>query len=185
MGLAYPSKVFPAGAHICYLYHDDEERRRVLSGFVKSGLSAGEAVVYFADVLEPDGLTEAVEELGIPDEARRNELVTAYSVSTYIPRNRFVPEALRARFRDTYRCSRAGGLNGARIFVEMTWALRGFPGSEHLVEHESRINRLVANNPMTLMCQYDMRRFDGATAFATLGVHPMLMVRGEVIPNPY
>ena len=34
-------------------------------------------------------------------------------------------------------------------------------------------------------CQYDARRFDGATLFDVLNVHPMMIIRGQVVRNPY
>lgn len=69
----------------------------------------------------------------------------------------------------------------------MKWPgpLRGIPGSEKLIEYESRLNLLVEQNPITLICQYDANRFDGATIYDVLNVHPMMIVRGQVVRNPY
>jgi hypothetical protein len=174
------------GAHICYIYHDDEERRGLISSFVRSGLSAGEAVAYFAGVAEAR-LTEWLEELGIlpVGEAERNRLAVTPALSTCCPGNSFVPETLLARLREVQRRGCADGMHGARVWGEMSWALRGIPGSERLVEFESRINSLLAIHPMTVFCEYDIRRFDGATAFDILGVHPMMVACGQVIRNPY
>jgi hypothetical protein len=186
MDLNPTSGVYPAGAHICYLYRDDEERRRVVPAFVKSGLSADELVAYFADVADEDRLTEALLASGVlpVDEAQRHGLI-ASGLSTFRTGNRFVPAKMLGRLHDTYVRACTDGFSGARVIGQMTWALRGIPGSEHLVEFESQINGLIATNPMTVLCAYDMTRFDGATGFDVLGVHPMLLVRGQVIPNPY
>jgi hypothetical protein len=35
------------------------------------------------------------------------------------------------------------------------------------------------------MCQYDARRFDGATIFDVINVHPVMLVRGHLIRNPF
>jgi hypothetical protein len=67
----------------------------------------------------------------------------------------------------------------------MGWATTGVAGSERLMEYERRLDDLLARFPMTVLCQYDMTRFDGATAFATLGVHPMLLMDGRIVRNPY
>jgi hypothetical protein len=38
---------------------------------------------------------------------------------------------------------------------------------------------------MTTMCQYDARVFDGAVLLDVLKVHPAMVVRGNVIHNPF
>jgi hypothetical protein len=39
--------------------------------------------------------------------------------------------------------------------------------------------------PVTAICQYDTRLFDGETLYRLLTVHPMMIVRGRVVRNPY
>ena len=67
----------------------------------------------------------------------------------------------------------------------MGWALEGLPGTERLIEYEARVNTVVAEYPCTACCQYDARRFDGATLFHVLSVHPAMVVHGQVVRNPY
>jgi hypothetical protein len=83
-----------------------------------------------------------------------------------------------------YRSVREG-YAGARVAGEMTWAKRGIPGSENLAEYESQVNVLVRTVPTTAVCQYDAQRFDGATLHDILSVHPMMIVHGQVVRNPY
>jgi hypothetical protein len=35
------------------------------------------------------------------------------------------------------------------------------------------------------MCQYDARRFDGATLYKVLQVHPYMVAQGQLVQNPY
>ena len=109
----------------------------------------------------------------------------ATAVQGYYPDGSFNPDAMLARLRAKYEQCRAAGLAGARIAGEMTWALRGIPGSERIVECESRINTLVREAPITVMCQYDLRKFDGATMFDIMNVHPVMIVGGHVLRNPF
>lgn len=67
----------------------------------------------------------------------------------------------------------------------MSWALRGMPGSERLIEYEALLNTLGPGNPLTMICQFDIKKFDGATIFEVLNVHPMMIVRGQIMRNPY
>jgi hypothetical protein len=39
--------------------------------------------------------------------------------------------------------------------------------------------------PYTACCQYDARRFDGETIMDVLSVHPVMIVRGQLVKNPY
>jgi DcmR-like sensory protein len=184
MELDHPAAVQPAGAHIAYLYHDDEERRRVVGDYVRSGLSAGELVAYLADVSDR-GLTEALEKLGIlpVDDAHQHQLVAETATTAYEPEHGFVPDQIIARLRDLHE--RGHSFKGTRVVDQMSWALRGIPGSEQFLTLEALINDFLVLHPMTILCEYDMRCFDGATGFAVLGLHPALLVRGRVIPNPY
>jgi len=68
---------------------------------------------------------------------------------------------------------------------EMSWSLKDYPGSRDLLEYEARINLLVRDVPTTAVCQYDARLFDGATLYGILSVHPMMIVHGRVVRNPY
>lgn len=67
----------------------------------------------------------------------------------------------------------------------MSWALKGVPGSDRLMEYEARVNDLLVKYPVTAICQYDARKFDGATILQCLKVHPHMIVHGQIIRNPY
>jgi hypothetical protein len=38
---------------------------------------------------------------------------------------------------------------------------------------------------MAIVCQYDLRRFDGAILMDVMRVHPFIMIRGSVMRNPF
>ena len=68
----------------------------------------------------------------------------------------------------------------------MSWCLvEGRADKASLLEYEARLNMLVAEHPITACCQYDVRRFDGRTIMDVLAVHPVMIVRGQVVKNPY
>ena len=47
------------------------------------------------------------------------------------------------------------------------------------------VNRLLHGRSMTVICQYDLRRFSGAVLLDVLQVHPYVMIRGSIMPNPF
>ena len=67
----------------------------------------------------------------------------------------------------------------------MTWVFRGIPGSEHFLEYEVRLNMITETFPYIGMCQYDARRFDGATLYKVLQVHPYMVAQGQIVRNPF
>ena len=53
------------------------------------------------------------------------------------------------------------------------------------MEYEALVNTVLDTHPVTPICQYDARRFDGATLLNVLKVHPMMIVQGQIVHNPY
>lgn len=182
--LGFTPEQFPEGSHICYLFSDDEERERFMSRYVRAGVDQHEFVTYLADTA-PDLLEHVAARLGaMPADGKGGQLKLATAMSTYCPDGRFVPERMLDNLRDTY-LAMPPGCAGARLGAEMTWATHHLPGTERLVEYEARINDLLLDHPLTTLCQYDTRRFDGATIFELLTVHPIMVVHGQIMCNPF
>lgn len=187
INMGFTEEAFPAGTHMCYIYTDDHEHKEIVSKFVESALSEQESVSYFADVLSAEDLPAHLARLDIRVHPERTgsrfEGDLAHRV--YCPDGTFIPHRMLDQVRELYLESVRAGFSGARATGEMTWALRGFPGSERLIEYESGLNAVVRECPVTLACQYDARRFSGATLYDVLNVHPYMIVRGQIVRNPY
>ena len=189
--LGFTEERYPEGTHICYLYNSDEERRRILPLFARQALRENEGFDYLADVPSRAELPGAIARLDL-DAALMDasghapgQVTLATSMEGYYPSGSFDPEAMLAALRARYARSRAAGLAGVRLAGEMDWALRGVPGTERIIECESRINELVRETPVTVMCQYDLRKFDGAMMFDVMNVHPVMIVAGHILRNPF
>lgn len=189
ISLGFTPDLFPRGTHMCYIYNNEEERSEVIAKFVESGLLGGEKVGYFVDAISPEEMRDHLASLGISpspsQHAEREQLAISNALETYCCDGCFKPAAMLDKVGGFYRQSLKEGYVGARATGEMAWALRDVPGSEKLIEYESRLNLLVEANPITLICQYDANRFNGATIYDVLNVHPMMIVRGQVVLNPY
>ncbi len=191
--MGFTTEQFPPGTHMCYVYNDDAERRRVMAQYINAGLTAQEFVGYFADLDQPELVRDYLIEMGIQvpasdesaDAAPAHILFqTAHQV--YCPCNQFSPAAMLEQLRQLHDecCSHA--TRHLRVTGEMSWALSDqVVGADRLAEYESRLNLLVETHPFMAICQYDANRFDGATLFEILKVHPMMVVRGQVVRNPY
>lgn len=188
VSLGFDDEPWPAGTHMCMIYDDDDERRSVLAKYLQSGLEANEEVSYFVDTVSPTELKSSLGEAGLvfPDGCDDRQFRVLSADATYCPGGTFDVDLLMGRRPDNYRRILSQGFVGARVTGEMSWARKGLPGSEDLLEYEARLSsgegRAV---PTTGLCQYDSRVFDGATLHDVLSVHPMMVVHGQVLRNPY
>jgi hypothetical protein len=135
---------------MCYIYNDDEERSRLMSGFVVSAFSEGERVIYGGHRSGGASLETMLRGLDMtPPEVRPGQFEILQALKTYCPDGRFVPERMLDNVRSLYTTSIEDGFTGARGTAEMEWALEKLPGSERLIEYEALLNTLTARHPIT------------------------------------
>jgi hypothetical protein len=171
-----------SGTHLCLIYDNEEERREVVAKFVEEGLSAEERVAYFTDA-DPLSIRTWLDDHGVhAPQPPAFDLMEAGKV--YFPDGEFLPERMPAYWHAFHQDAHDRGFPGARATGETAWS-RVVPGGERIVEYEANLNRVLADLPVTALCQYDVTRFDGATIFDILRVHPLMLVGGQVVRNPY
>ncbi|MFZ2412350.1 MAG: MEDS domain-containing protein [Candidatus Methanoperedens sp.] len=187
VSMGFTGDLFLEGTHMCLIYDNEEQRRKIIGQFLASGISSGEKVGYFADTTKPEELITWLKDIGMEIQEMREEGLFNISraESIYCPTGKFVPSEMLARLGSYYDQAINAGYTGARASGEMSWALKGIPGSDRLMEYEALINIISEQHPVTPICQYDARRFDGATLLNVLKVHPMMIVQGQIVQNPY
>ena len=175
------------GTHLCLIYNSESERRKAMAKFIESGIRNGEHVVYLADRVTETELASLLEELGIDVEGLigTGGLEVRKAEDAYCPAGNFTPENMLDVLRAVQMETGAAGYPYLRVTGEMTWALRGIRGSEKLIEYESKINELMVSHPFLAVCQYDARLFNGGTLYHVLQVHPFMIVKGQVMENPF
>lgn len=186
--LGFTDGLFPSGTHMCMIYSDEEERREILSQYLAAGVADGDRMGYFADVWDLDDLRAYLQEkTGMPIRSLEEKTQCAlYEANPlYCPDGFFSPEAMWDKLAAIYRKAREDGYPGIRLTGEMTWSLRGAPGTERLAEYEAGVNQVMEKHPFTAICQYDANRFDGKTLFNVLRVHPYMLAGHQVVANPY
>jgi hypothetical protein len=181
-GGAGASAVYEPGTHVCLIYDREAERREVVARFVEEGLAAGERVAYFTDA-EPGQVRDWLAQRGV-DLPAAPRFSTHRSRDVYCPDGRFDPQRMQSYWRWFYDDARARGFAAARATGETAWS-REVAGGERIVEYEAHLNDWLAGLPVTALCQYDVRRFDGATILDVLRVHPIMLVGGQLVRNPY
>jgi hypothetical protein len=181
-GAAGASTLYHPGTHVCLIYDGETERRDVVARFIEEGIISGERVAYFTDA-EPDDVRGWLSERGI-DLPAAPQFTAHRSRDVYCPDGSFDPERMYSYWHVFHDDSRDGGFACARATGETTWS-RDVRDGDRIVEYEARLNDVLATMPVTALCQYDVRKFDGATILDVLRIHPVMLVGGQLVRNPY
>lgn len=170
--------------HICLIYDSEEERQRIVTEYLAAGLRQGEIVRYATDTTPPEQIRGWLLDLGVelPEDA---PFAIFKAENFYCPNGHFEPKALVAGMLPRYAQYQQAGYHGIRSSGEMSWMLKGIPGSERWLEYEIRLNTVGGTFPHSGMCQYDARLFDGAALFKVLQVHPYMIAHGQIVRNPF
>lgn len=187
VSLGFARETFPAGVHVCQIFSDDCEREDSLLGFLRSGLEAGERCCCFSDNISAERIAEFLDRHGISSAAApaAGGLSTHGARATYFDHGHFEPERMLARLLAYHTESVQQGWPAARLIGEMSPEIERMPGGERLVEYEARVSLLLRQHPVTTVCQYDARTFGGATIMDVLRVHPFMVIRGQIVQNPF
>jgi hypothetical protein len=115
----------------------------------------------------------------------RGQLSILAPEETYLNGGEFDPERMIALLRRTTDEALRKGFTALRVTGEMSWALRGCPGSERLIEYEARLNRFFPGSYCLAICQYDRTRFPASKLIDVLVTHPIAVVGTSVYENFY
>ena len=77
------------------------------------------------------------------------------------------------------------GFTRVRTCGDMSWALRDMPGTDELMQYESRVNQLTQEHDCTLMCVYDINQFSGRAVMDVLATHPIVLMGDRIYENQY
>jgi len=185
--IGFTEETFFQGIHIGYIYNDEAERNKIVFQFLESGLLNGEKAAYFMDVASIAGMEKHRHALGLDklSERHRGRITLATTQEIYYPGGTFVPDEILDRLGIFYTQSLDEGFTGVRIIGETSWLARGMPGSSRFMEYEARVNDTFINYPVNAICLYDGSLFDSAMLRDVLAVHPIIVVHGQAVKNPY
>lgn len=173
--------------HLCLIYESPEEQFAAVVPFMRIGLERGERCIYIADDNTADVVLEQMSMGGI--DVKKVLGTGALSVLTkkeaYLKQGYFDPDWMIRFLKETTDESKAMGYKGLRVTGEMTWMLGGDPGSERLIEYESKLNYFFPENDALAICQYNIRRFSPELIRDVIRTHPLVIYRGQVCKNFY
>jgi hypothetical protein len=186
VSLGLSDEKVPEGHHIVFIYSDDDEKKRTMAKFLQEGLLANEKVLYLVNDIAPDDMRTELCALGVDATASQSAFDMMEAHYKQCPGGYFAPDYMLNVVGEYYRGALREGFAGARGAGEMSWALEeGRTTMPELLGYEARLNDILLEHPLTTVCQYDARRFSGQVIMDLLSVHPMAIVKGQLVKNPY
>ena len=175
------------GDHLCHLHASEDEHRTVLTPFLQHGLERNERVLYVADFHTPTEILKYLRDAGLDVDPylARDQLRLLSPAEAYVRDGAFDPLRMIALLEHETDLALRDGFTALRVTGEMTWALRGLPGSERLIEYEIALDRFFGTHAALALCQYDRRRFSPELLLRVIEVHPAVIVGTEVCDNFY
>jgi formate hydrogenlyase transcriptional activator len=180
-------KRLKAGDHLCCIYETDDEHRILITSFMKQGLLSGEKIIYVVDVRTAEDIIEYLRKEGVKVEHYINSgQLNILSVDeSYMRGGVFDPDGMIALLKRETQRALDEGYSALRVTGEMSWALRGLPGSYRLIEYESKLNDFFPNSKCLAICQYDKRRFDSGILLDIITTHPIAVIGTQLYDNLY
>ncbi len=175
------------GDHLCCIYETEEEHQAVVTPYIIKGLEQGEKVMYIVDVHKAETILDYLRSEGIDVDGylKSGQLSLLTSQESYVKDGVFDPESMISLLRSETEHAINEGYSALRVTGEMTWALRGPPGSERLIEYETLLNEFLPGSRCLAICQYDRRRFDADVLLDVLRTHPLAIIGTDVYQNFY
>jgi len=168
--------------HICAFFSSRQEEYDTLIPYIRDGLDSGEDVL---NVLDASRLTDHRERLAAagltPDDPR---LLLASSEETYLAGGRF-DMGRTISFVTNHLADAAAHGRCIRTAGWMDWVHREAPGTERVMEYESRMNILVPTFDRTFMCVYDLTKLSGAMMADVMATHPYVILKGQIRQNSF
>jgi excisionase family DNA binding protein len=174
--------------HICLFFLNQDEQWQMMRPYLLEHLNSSVPILYIQDSTPPERLIELLRREGLPVEKliARGLLQVISPDQAYLLTGRFDAQRMLAFMESQILAALARGYKRVFLTGEMTWSLPNAPGAEKMMEYEALLNPLVDKYPgVTIVCQYDLRRFDGASALDALLTHPSVHVPSGRVPGFY
>jgi PAS domain S-box-containing protein len=175
------------GDHLCVLYETDEEHKALITPYLRSGLENNEKVFYIVDARTSEAVLNYLRDDGVDvDPYLESGQLSILTVSeSYMKGGVFDPDGMIKMLTEETEKALQEGYSALRVTGEMSWALRGLPGSERLIEYETKLNEFFPIAKALAICQYDCRVFDPEILLDILTTHPIAVIGTEIYENFY
>jgi hypothetical protein len=170
----------PNPGHVCAFFNNRDAEYAALLPYFKEGVEAGDEVLNVLDGARLADHRSRLSAGGITD----GHMKVASSEETYIPDGRFDMNRMVSFIETTLSSAKSHG-RCVRTAGWMDWMHKHPPGTEHVMEYESRMNLLVPKYDCTFMCVYDMSQLAGNMVVDIMATHPWVILDGEIRENAF
>ena len=173
--------------HLCVPYEEHEDRFLITGHFVRMGLERGHRCVFIPETDAGPGLLGALQSDGVDVGAaqRSGALTIVDKEDSYLRDGRFDPDRMLDWIRALAGESRARGFPVLRFLGEAVSIFKDIPGMDRFAEYESRLNPLVSELPILVLCLYNHHRFPHDIVRQVLQTHPLVVYGRTVCENPF
>lgn len=170
--------------HVCLHYRDADELWRLFLPFVLEQLRQRGPILYIHEENGREAVMSRIRSEGYDPEELCNagllRLLEPYD--GYLRAGTFVPDRMVDFMEAAILAFRASGHEKVLISGEMSWYLKGTPGTERMIEYEALLNKLLARHPeVTIVCHYDAHRMDGAVTLGALCSHTHVQLNDRLV----
>lgn len=175
------------GRHVCALVSGLDQEYDLRAPFMREGAQRGDKLLQVIDgSRRPDHLRR-MREAGLDEEQHlaTGRALTLSWEEAHLRNGRFDQDEMLSLVRGELDTARAQGYPRVRGFANMSWAVKGSPGTEQLLEYEARINDVCTHRPDVLVCCYDVDKFPASIVVDMMRTHPAVIIGGVYHENPY
>ncbi|MFO8144017.1 MAG: MEDS domain-containing protein, partial [Dehalococcoidales bacterium] len=117
--------------HLCLIYESEEEWKEAAIPYISIGLESGQKCIYVCDNHTASNLRQLLEENGTDVSAFESsgQLVITQESDTYTRGGKFDPDLMIELLIAETNKALSHGYSALRVTGEMTWVLKGRPGS--------------------------------------------------------
>ena len=173
--------------HICAFFNGMDEHYRVLQSFIKDGFDHGDKAFHLVDPERREDHLGRLADAGIEVE----EAIASGQLEVHpwedgpLHGERFDQDTWLAGFEEVLQSGPASGYTKTRFLAQMEWALVDLPGTDDLIEFETRVNYVVPKYDDPVICAYDLSKFGASTVMYALRTHPVVIIGGLLQENPF
>lgn len=173
--------------HVCAFFDSRNEEYEVLAPFFKDGLDNGEKTVH---IVSPDLIRDHLHQLkehGIDTDGCQacGKLEVLSWDDAYLSDGTFDQDRMLGAIDAVIAAGHEAGYERMRIMGNMGWTLRGAPGTDEVIEFESRVNEVLSRTRQLAVCVYDLSKISGALMMDILRSHPLTLIGNVIHENPF
>ena len=179
--------VFGPYRHMCAFFNSTDEQHRVLRPFIEDGFADRDKVFHYVDPRRLEEHLSWLAESGINLEEAMGvgQLEVRPWGDATLSGGRFDMETWLTTFEEVLQSAQPSGYGFTRFFGHMEWALADLPGTEDLMEYETRVNYMIPKYENVVVCSYDLTKFGASAAMDALRTHPAVIIGGLLQENPF